>query len=134
MSVLQVVIPWQRRWELRPYYDGIEVCVQTAALPASLFSSILQAEGSTTHILHTDALASIPRSLTALIYQERSLPAAREFVHSYFLSRQINLRGLLKFYNPKKSLMEMVQKYGREPPKSRYVQCVLGFQSLGPDL
>ncbi|KAF8909413.1 60S ribosomal protein L3 [Gymnopilus junonius] len=73
-------------------------------------------------ILHADALASIPRSLTGLIYKSRSLRLAREFVHSYFLSREIDIRGMLKFYNPKKSLMEMVQKYQREPPKSRLLK------------
>lgn len=70
-------------------------------------------------------MASIPRSLTALIYQERSLPAAREFVHTYFLSRQVDVRAMLKFFNPKKSLLEMVQKYGRELPKSRCVPLAL---------
>ncbi|KAF8957471.1 hypothetical protein BDZ97DRAFT_1953043 [Flammula alnicola] len=43
-----------------------------------------------TPVLHSDAMASIPRSLTALIYQE--------------------------------PLLEMVQKYGREPPKSRLLK------------
>ncbi|KDR65727.1 hypothetical protein GALMADRAFT_260136 [Galerina marginata CBS 339.88] len=73
-------------------------------------------------VLHADAMASIPRSLTGLIYKERSLPSAREFVHTYFLSRQIDLRGMLKFYNPKKALLEMVRKYQREPPKSRLLK------------
>ncbi|KAF4611052.1 hypothetical protein D9613_006829 [Agrocybe pediades] len=77
---------------------------------------------STPPLLHSDALASIPRSLTGLIYRERSLLAAREFVHSYFLSRQVDLRGMIKFYNPKKSLLEMVQKYQRELPKSRLLK------------
>jgi len=54
-------------------------------------------------VLHTDALSSISRSLTALVYKEHSLLAARKFVHSYFLSRQIDLRGMVKFSNPKKS-------------------------------
>ncbi|KAF8202490.1 ribonuclease III domain-containing protein [Pholiota molesta] len=73
-------------------------------------------------VLHADAMASIPRSLTALIYQERSLPAARDFVHTHFLTRQVDLRKMLKFFNPKKSLLEMVQKYEREPPKSRLLK------------
>lgn len=79
----------------------------------------------TAPVLHSDAIASIPRSLTALIYQERSLPAARDFVHTHFLSRQVDLRKMLKFFNPKKSLLEMVQKYEREPPKSRYLVLVV---------
>ncbi|KAF8159697.1 ribonuclease III domain-containing protein [Crassisporium funariophilum] len=73
-------------------------------------------------IHHSDALASIPRSLTALIYQKRSLSSAKQFVHSYFLSRKVDVRGMLKFVDPKKALMEMVKKYNREPPKSRLLK------------
>ncbi|PPQ88697.1 hypothetical protein CVT25_009461 [Psilocybe cyanescens] len=77
---------------------------------------------NTRSILHSEALASIPRSITGLLYQQRSLLSAREFVHSYFLTRQIDIRSMLKFYNPKKALLEMVQKYKREPPKSRLLK------------
>lgn len=70
-------------------------------------------------VLHTDALASIPRALTALIYQKRSLLSARQFVQSYFLSREIDIRGMIKFRDPKTALLEMVAKFQRERPKSR---------------
>ncbi|KAF6752990.1 60S ribosomal protein L3 [Ephemerocybe angulata] len=73
-------------------------------------------------VLHSDALASIPRSLTALIYKKHSLLAARKFVHSYFLARQVDLRSLLRFSDPKKALSEMVYRFGREPPKSRLLK------------
>jgi large subunit ribosomal protein L44 len=72
-------------------------------------------------ILHNDALASVPRALTALVYQKKSLPAARKFAEAYFLSRQVDLRPLIKFTDPKKALLEMVNKFGRETPKSRCV-------------
>lgn len=70
-------------------------------------------------VLHADAMASIPRSLAALIYQERSLLEARKFVHVYFLSRQVDLKSMLKFRNPKTTLIELTKKFGRELPKSR---------------
>ncbi|KAJ7115833.1 ribonuclease III domain-containing protein [Mycena epipterygia] len=70
----------------------------------------------------SDALASIPRSLTALIYQHRSLPSARQFVHSYFLSREVDIRAMIKFVDPKKALKEMVAKFQRDPPKSRLLK------------
>ena len=72
-------------------------------------------------------MASIPRSLTALIYQERSLLEARKFVHIYFLSRQIDMKSMLKFRNPKTTLIELTKKFGRELPKSRYdiQKCIL---------
>ncbi|KAF4593114.1 hypothetical protein EYR38_008824 [Pleurotus pulmonarius] len=73
-------------------------------------------------ILHTDALASIPRSITAILYQKRSILSARQFVHSYFLTREIDLRGMIKFFNPKKALLEAVHKFGRERPKSRLLK------------
>ncbi|KAI5834819.1 ribonuclease III [Schizophyllum commune Tattone D] len=73
-------------------------------------------------VLHTDALASIPRALTALIYQKRSLPAARQFVHSFFLSRQVDLRSMLKFRNPKWALLQLVRKFDRERPVSRLLK------------
>jgi large subunit ribosomal protein L44 len=60
--------------------------------------------------------------MTALIYQNRSLPSARQFVHSYFLSRQIDLRGMIKFRDPKKALLEMVKKLDRERPVSRLLK------------
>ncbi|KAF7356698.1 60S ribosomal protein L3 [Mycena venus] len=63
-----------------------------------------------------------PRALTALIYQHRSLPSARQFVHSYFLSREVDIRSMIKFVDPKKALKEMVTKFGREPPKSRLLK------------
>ncbi|KAF9466063.1 ribonuclease III domain-containing protein [Collybia nuda] len=73
-------------------------------------------------VLHSDALASVPRSITALVYKNRSLPSARQFVHSYFLSREIDLRGMIKFLDPKKALLEMVDKFQRERPKSRLLK------------
>ncbi|KAJ8095268.1 54S ribosomal protein L3 mitochondrial [Marasmius tenuissimus] len=72
--------------------------------------------------LRSDALASIPRALTALVYQKRSLPSARQFVHSYFLNRDVDIRGMIKFLDPKKALLEMVEKFGRERPKSRLLK------------
>ena len=73
-------------------------------------------------LLHTDALSSIPRAITGLIYQERSIIAARKFVQAFFLSRETDLRSMIKFANPKKVLLETVWKFKRERPKSR---CVL---------
>ncbi|KAJ7672637.1 ribonuclease III domain-containing protein [Mycena rosella] len=70
----------------------------------------------------SDALASIPRALTALVYQHRSLPSARQFVHSYFLSREVDLRAMIKFFDPKKALKEMVAKFQRDPPRSRLLK------------
>jgi large subunit ribosomal protein L44 len=78
-------------------------------------------------VLHTDALSSIPRALVALIYQNRSLPSTRQFVHSFFLNREVDLRSLIKFRDPKRALTFTVAKFKRERPKSRYA---FGTESL----
>ena len=71
----------------------------------------------------------MPRAITALICQERSLLAARKFVHAFFLSREIDLRGMLKFSDPKKALAEMVLRFNRERPQSRMLKETGRFSS-----
>ncbi|OJT01883.1 54S ribosomal protein L3, mitochondrial [Trametes pubescens] len=75
-----------------------------------------------TAVLHADALASVPRALTALVYQYRSLRSARRFVEKFFFSREVDLRGMIKFRDPKQTLLETVAKYGRERPVSRLLK------------
>ena len=64
-------------------------------------------------------MSSIPRALIALVYEHSSLLSARRFVHKYFLSRELDLRNMLKFYDPKKALLDLVAKLEREKPVSR---------------
>ncbi|KZT65624.1 ribonuclease III [Daedalea quercina L-15889] len=73
-------------------------------------------------VLHPDALGSVPRALTGLVYKNRSLLSARKFVQRFFLSREIDLRSMIKFRDPRQALMYTVQKFGREPPKSRLLK------------
>jgi len=80
--------------------------------------------------MHHDALSSIPRALTALIYEHRSLPNARNFAHSFFLSREVDLRTMLKFRDPKVNLAETVAKFGRERPVSRSDRSHYSFDIL----
>ena len=77
--------------------------------------------------MHTDALASVPRALTALVYQYRSLRSARRFAEQFFFSREVDLRGMMKFRDPKQTLLATVQKFGRERPISRYVTLLPSF-------
>jgi len=70
-------------------------------------------------VLHHEALSSVARALIALVYQERSMEAAKKFAHDYFLSRDIDLRAMIKLANPKKALALTVEKFGREKPVSR---------------
>jgi large subunit ribosomal protein L44 len=70
-------------------------------------------------VKYADALASVPRALTALIYHHRSLAVARKFAHTFFLSRLVDLKGLIKFRDPKLALSFTVEQFGRERPISR---------------
>jgi large subunit ribosomal protein L44 len=70
--------------------------------------------------MHLDALASIPRALTGLVYQHRSLATARKFAHAFFLGRNVDLRTMIKFRDPKLALSFTVEKFKRERPISRY--------------
>jgi large subunit ribosomal protein L44 len=47
------------------------------------------------------------------------MEAAKKFTHDYFLSRDIDLRAMIKLANPKKALALTVEKFGREKPVSR---------------
>ncbi|TFK55079.1 ribonuclease III [Heliocybe sulcata] len=72
-----------------------------------------------TALLLTEALASISKSMIALVYKHHSLPVARQIAHDLFLSRQLDMRALFKFRDPKKALKLLVDKFNRERPTSR---------------
>ncbi|KZT56954.1 hypothetical protein CALCODRAFT_524158 [Calocera cornea HHB12733] len=70
-------------------------------------------------LIHQDALMTIPRALVGLIYQLNSVGEARKFAEAFFLSRQVDLRTLLKFVNPKLSLVDVLIKFGWDKPVTR---------------
>jgi len=47
------------------------------------------------------------------------METAKKFAHDYFLSRDVDLRAMIKLDNPKKALALTVDKFGREKPVSR---------------
>ena len=72
-------------------------------------------------LLSKDVAADAMRALTAVIFQEQGLSAARTFVIGHLLNRSLNLAPLLKFNNPKLALASTCAKYGKQPPQSRMV-------------
>jgi dsRNA-specific ribonuclease len=72
-------------------------------------------------LMMDDALASIPRSILAVLYQQRSIHAARTFFNDFFMSREFDIRSLIKSRDPKLALRKTVEHFQREPCKSRYV-------------
>ncbi|CAE7204451.1 unnamed protein product [Rhizoctonia solani] len=75
-------------------------------------------------VYHDDALASVARAIVGLVYHSSgsSIEEARNFVHAHFLNRELDIRPLLKYNDPKLALIHTVQKYQREPPISRLLQ------------
>ncbi|KAB5594882.1 60S ribosomal protein l3 [Ceratobasidium theobromae] len=75
-------------------------------------------------IYHEDAMASVARAVVGLVYHAHgsSIDEARKFVHAHFLSREFDMRALLKFGDPKLMLIHTTRKYQREPPVSRLLQ------------
>ncbi|KAH9935933.1 ribonuclease III [Epithele typhae] len=94
----------------------------TNASMATLGNSSLSATSASDPVLHDDALASVPRALTALVYQYRSLHAARRFAEKFFFSREVDMKAMIKFKDPKQSLLNTVAKFGRERPISRLLK------------
>ena len=58
------------------------------------------------------------------------MEAAKKFAHDYFLSRDVDLRAMIKLENPKKALALTVEKFGRERPVSRYQSLPHSFHSV----
>ncbi|KAG8934673.1 hypothetical protein FRC02_009500 [Tulasnella sp. 418] len=87
--------------------------------------------GSRKPVLHSDAYASVPRSIVALAYQYGSLDHARELVHKVFLSRKVDLKSFVKFRNPMEALVDTALMFGREKPKSRLLK-ETGRMSISP--
>lgn len=102
------ILRWQRT-----------VCMLFSRVQSFCLPTVQPSTTANAAVLHADALASVPRALTALVYQYRSLRSARRFVEKFFFSREVDLRGMIKFRDPKQTLLETVAKYGRERPISR---------------
>lgn len=69
----------------------------------------------------SDARSSAVKALLGLIYQEQGLEAVKAIVQTRFLSRTVDLAGMLKFEDPKRVLSNTCLKYGRERPQSRLI-------------
>jgi large subunit ribosomal protein L44 len=100
----------------------VHVPIYLPNLVADLFRLLQPATSTRDSVLHADALASVPRALTALVYSHHSLPKARKWVHAFFFSRDVDLRPMLKFTDPKKALQDTVSKFGRARPVSRLLK------------
>ncbi|KAL7423802.1 54S ribosomal protein L3 mitochondrial [Cryptotrichosporon argae] len=66
---------------------------------------------STTAGTWEEGVASATRALVGLVYQEKGLPAARDFAHAHFLSRHLDLAALLRIRNPKHVLSHVIAKH-----------------------
>lgn len=111
--------------------QGILRWNKDARLPTSPNASLVKRGGrgatpssiASTHrtLLSKDVAADSMRALIAVVFSETGLSNTRAFVTSHFLTRSLNLAGLLKFNNPKLALASTCKKYGKQPPQSRMV-------------
>ncbi|ORX34287.1 ribonuclease III domain-containing protein [Kockovaella imperatae] len=62
----------------------------------------------------TDVVASVMRAFVGLIYEQKGLHDAREFVHAHFFSRHLDLTTLFNFRNPKLVLAAVVERHMAE--------------------
>lgn len=91
------------------------------ATPRTLSSSSSSRDNNMRTLLSKDVAADAMRALTAVVFQEQGLSAARTFVTSHFLHRSLNLAHLLKFNDPKHALASTCAKYGKPAPQSRMI-------------
>ncbi|KAF9512100.1 hypothetical protein BS47DRAFT_1345898 [Hydnum rufescens UP504] len=71
--------------------------------------------------LVVQCIGLLPRSVIALLARHSSLADARNFTHTHFLSRIVDLEHLLNFRAPKVVLVETAAKFGMERPISRLI-------------
>ncbi|EIW72611.1 hypothetical protein TREMEDRAFT_70764 [Tremella mesenterica DSM 1558] len=57
-----------------------------------------------------DVVADTVRAFVGLIYQEKGIHSAREFVHAHFLSRHLDMTTVFTFKHPKHMLASVVAK------------------------
>lgn len=115
-------------------YVGPQTCADVAkewGLGNMVRWTRIPKEGSQKAVNQQEAYASAVRSIVALTYQHLSIAHARALVHKYFLSREVDLRPLIKFRNPTQALQETVKAYGREKPVSRLLK-ETGRYSISP--
>ncbi|KAG8982648.1 hypothetical protein FRB90_006655, partial [Tulasnella sp. 427] len=115
-------------------YVGPQTCADVArewGLGNMVRWTKIPKEGNQKAVNQQEAYASAVRSIVALTYQHLSIGHARDLVHKYFLSREVDLRPLIKFRNPTQALQETVKTFGREKPVSRLLK-ETGRYSISP--
>ncbi|KAI9319459.1 ribonuclease III domain-containing protein [Dichotomocladium elegans] len=65
------------------------------------------------------AMADCFYAILGAVYQEQGPQAAKKFVHAYVLSRDLDVRPLIKLPEPKRHLSSLLRITGQEPAISR---------------
>lgn len=63
--------------------------------------------------------ASVVRAVVGALYVDQGALKAREFVHAHFLSRELDLKPLLKIEDPKLHMSFLMKRLDRERPVAR---------------
>ncbi|KAI9033613.1 ribonuclease III domain-containing protein [Phycomyces nitens] len=80
---------------------------------------------------HSTVMADCMNALVGAIYQEQGFEAAKKFIHGYILTRDFDVKPLLKVEQPKRHLTALLKKHGKPSAISRLVS-ETGRQSSSP--
>ncbi|KAF9585326.1 hypothetical protein BGW38_002891 [Lunasporangiospora selenospora] len=75
--------------------------------------------------------ASVVRAIVGAIYTDQGPIKARQFIHAHFLSREFDIKPLIKIDDPKLNLSFLMKRLNRERPVAR-LQAETGRQSKAP--
>lgn len=75
--------------------------------------------GSATGVAHDAACSRFVRAVVGAVYVHAGREAARNFVHSHFLSRHLDIASLFDFRTPTRDLSKLCAREGFESPVAR---------------
>ncbi|KAG2229135.1 hypothetical protein INT48_005073 [Thamnidium elegans] len=64
-------------------------------------------------------MADCMNALVGAIYQEQGQEAAKKFIHSFVLSRDFDVKPIIKVQEPKRHLTALLKQLNKEPAESR---------------
>lgn len=124
----QGILRWNKEARIPTRTNATQKRGGRGATPFALSTASTSSSSSSSYdsnhmrtLLSKDVVSDAMRALTAVIFQEQGLSAARKFVISHFLNRSLNLASLLKFNDPKHALASTCAKYAKQPPQSRMI-------------
>ncbi|KAL1920917.1 mitochondrial 54S ribosomal protein mL57 [Calcarisporiella thermophila] len=73
-------------------------------------------------LIQPTVMAQAVRALIGAIYQDKGAIAARNFIRSYILSRELDITSLIEIKEPKRYLSTLMKRQNRQSPVSRILK------------